>query len=86
MDFERTCSTRNHPLLLLSTPQNCPNRRLDHGTQPRWAAASSSPKRWAKMGQQKKDDFFEKVILDHMECQNKCFWRVLSSLRPVLAL
>ena len=25
------------------------------------------------------------MILDHMECQNKCFWRVLSSLWPVLA-
>ena len=27
-----------------------------------------------------------KMILDHMECQNKCFWRVLSSWLPVLAL
>ena len=26
------------------------------------------------------------MILDHMECQNKCFWRVLSSWWPVLAL
>ena len=25
------------------------------------------------------------MILDHMECQNKCFWRVLSSWWPVLA-
>ena len=25
------------------------------------------------------------MILDHMECQNKCFWRVLSSLWPVVA-
>ena len=43
------------------------------------------------MGQQgppgaKKKDFFSKVILDHMECQNKCFWRVLSSWWPVVAL
>ena len=28
-DFERTSSTHNHPLLVVSTPQNCPNRRLD---------------------------------------------------------
>ena len=27
-----------------------------------------------------------KMILDHMECQNKCFWRVLSSWWPVVAL
>ena len=33
-----------------------------------------------------KNDFFSKRILDHMECQNKCFWRVLSSWWPVLAL
>ena len=26
------------------------------------------------------------MILDHMECQNKCFWRILSSWWPVLAL
>ena len=39
------------------------------------------------MGQQgAKNDFFQKMILDHMECQNKCFWRVLSSWWPVLAL
>ena len=43
------------------------------------------------MGQQgppgaKKKDFFPKMILDHMECQNKCFWCVLSSLWPVVAL
>ena len=42
------------------------------------------------MGQQgppgAKKDFFSKRILDHMECQNKCFWRVLSSLWPVVAL
>ena len=34
----------------------------------------------------KKIDFFEKMILDHMECQNKCFWRVLSQWWPVVAL
>ena len=43
------------------------------------------------MGQQgppgaKKKDFFSKMIPDHMECQNKCFWRVLSSWWPVLAV
>ena len=26
------------------------------------------------------------MILDHMECQNKCFWRVLSSWWPAFAL
>ena len=31
-------------------------------------------------------NFFQKMILDHMECQKKCFWRVLSSWWPVLAL
>ena len=43
------------------------------------------------MGQQgplgeKKKSFFSKVILDHMECQNRCFWRFLSSWWPVWAL
>ena len=42
------------------------------------------------MGQQgpqaAKKRLFSKMILDHMECQNKCFWRVLSSWWPVLAL
>ena len=42
------------------------------------------------MGQQgppgEENDFFSKMILDHMECQNKPFWRVLSSWWPVLAL
>ena len=42
------------------------------------------------MGQQrstgcKKKTFF-KMILEHMECQNKCFWRVLSSWCPFVAL
>ena len=27
----------------------------------------------------KKNDSFSKMILEHLECQNKCFWRVLSS-------
>ena len=34
----------------------------------------------------KKKRLFSKMIVDHMECLNKCFWRVLSSLRPVVAL
>ena len=42
------------------------------------------------MGQQgppgAKKDFFPKMIMDHMECQNKCFWRVLSSWWPVVVL
>ena len=42
------------------------------------------------MGQQgppgAKKCVFSKMILDHMECQNKCFWHVLSSWWPVLAL
>ena len=42
------------------------------------------------MGQQgppgAKKSLFAKMIPDHMECQNKCFWRVLSSWLPVLAL
>ena len=29
---------------------------------------------------------FSKMTLDHMECQNKCFWCVLSSWLPILAL
>ena len=33
-----------------------------------------------------KNDIFQKMILDHMECQNNCFWRLLSSWWPVLAL
>ena len=34
----------------------------------------------------KKKDFLTKVIVDHMELQNKCFWRVLSLWCAVLAL
>ena len=34
----------------------------------------------------KKKDFLSKMTLDHMECQNKCCWRILSSWWPVLAL
>ena len=41
------------------------------------------------MGQQgpprAKKYFFSNMIRDHMECQNKCFWRGLSSWWPVLA-
>ena len=44
------------------------------------------PPGWTLPGAKKKNDFFQKMILDHMECQNKCFWRVLSSWWPVLAL
>ena len=33
-----------------------------------------------------KKRLFSKKILDHMQCQNKCFWHVLSSWWPVLAL
>ena len=33
-----------------------------------------------------KETFFSKIIVDHMECQNNCFWRVLNSWWPVLAL
>ena len=33
-----------------------------------------------------KNDFFSKMILDHMENQNKCFWRVLSLWWAVVAL
>ena len=44
----------------------------------------------AKMGQQgplgAKRWLFPKMTPYHMECQNKCFGRVLSSRRPVLAL
>ena len=29
----------NEPLLVVSTPQNCPNRPLDPRTQAKWAAA-----------------------------------------------
>ena len=32
----------------------------------------------------KKRFFFSKMILHHMECQNKYFWRILSSWWPVL--
>ena len=43
------------------------------------------------MGQQglpgaKKKILFSKMIPDHKACQNKCFWCVLSSLWPVVAL
>ena len=31
-DFECTLSTRNHPLLVVTTPQNCPNRHLNPRT------------------------------------------------------
>ena len=35
----------------------------------------------------KKNDFLKKnMIRDHVECQSKCFWRVVSSWWPVLAL
>ena len=44
----------------------------------------------AKIGQQgppgAKKRIFSKMILDHMECPNTCFWRVLSSFWPILAL
>ena len=30
--------------------------------------------------------FFKKMILDHMECQNKCFWHIWSSWWPFWAL
>ena len=33
-----------------------------------------------------KKDLFSKMILDHMECQNRFFWRVLSPLWPVFPL
>ena len=26
------------------------------------------------------------MILDHMQCQNKCFWHVLTSWWPIVAL
>ena len=42
------------------------------------------------MGQQgpqgAKKTTFSKMILDHMACQNKCFWCVLSLWWPVVAL
>ena len=42
------------------------------------------------MGQQgpqgAKKRLFSKMILDHMECQNNCFWPILSTWWPVLAL
>ena len=42
------------------------------------------------MGQQRRPGgqkgLFSKMILDHMECQNKCFSRVLSAWWPPLAL
>ena len=42
------------------------------------------------MGQQgppgAKNWLFSKMILDHMECQNMCFWCVLSLWWPVFAL
>ena len=41
------------------------------------------------MGQQgppgAKKRLFSKMILDHMECQNKCFWHILSPWWPVSA-
>ena len=33
-----------------------------------------------------KHDFFFKMILDHTECQNRCFWQFFSPWWPVLAL
>ena len=51
-------------------------------------AASGSPKRWVpkwvnKVRQvQKKNRIFSKMILDHMACQNKCFWGVVGSWWP----
>ena len=33
-----------------------------------------------------KKKLFSKMIVDHMECQNKCFWRVLSPWCSVLPL
>ena len=43
------------------------------------------------MGQQgltgaKKMNFVLEMTVDHIECQNNCFWRVLSLWWPVLAL
>ena len=44
----------------------------------------------AKIGQQgppgAKKSPFTKMIFDHMECQNRCFWRVLSLWWPVFIL
>ena len=63
-DFGRTEPTRNHPLLVVSSPQNCPNQRLDPvrrriGLQP---AAGGSPKRWVPKVHwvQKSKDCFQK--------------------------
>ena len=41
---------------------------------------------WSTRSTRCKKRLFSKMILDHMECQNKCFWRVLSSWWCVLAL
>ena len=67
------------------SPQNCPNQCLDPVPRPTRLrqAARGSPKRWVPKcvnlvhGVQK-DCVFPKIISDHMECQNKCFWCNLS--------
>ena len=44
------------------------------------------PKWVNKVHRVQKKMIFSKMILDHMECQNMCFWRVLSLWWSVLAL
>ena len=70
-------------LTYAQTPVPRPSRlrQAARGSRKRWVA------KWVnKVRQVQKKDFFSKMILDHMECQNKCFQRVLSSWWPVLAL
>ena len=33
----------------------------------------------------KKKGFFQEMILDHRECQNKCFWCICRSWWPIVA-
>ena len=89
-NLECTLSTRNHPLLAVSTPQNYLNRRLgpvgcgklQEGVAQRGGCQNGSTRStWCK-----KQRLFSKMILNHMECQKKCFWRVLSLWWPILAL
>ena len=91
-DFEGTQSSRNHPLLVVSNPQKCPNGRLDPHTWAHWAASCRrKPKQvGAKTGQQrplgaKKITFFNTDRRPHW-MPNKCFWHVLSLWWPVLTL
>ena len=90
--FQCTKSTCNHPLLVVCIPLKI--AKTDTYPYP-GPVGYGKPQEVAKQVGAKLaehgppgavKDLFSKMILDHMECQNRCFWRVLSPLWPVFPL